>query len=281
MSHAFAHLKYPERYVHLFSEESGNAIKTAANNAHHIANAYVTLVRPPFYHWLMDTIPHLYGASRLGHMESVTLIAPDSMTFHPWQKSLLKRAATAFGINNLTYTPTNGTVVAVRPGFSQTHMPLADRLALLRLIAPRAGAKKPWRFLYSRRGPKERRQLHNEDAVIAALGGRFTVIDPGEMDLPAQMSLFAEARCVAGVHGSNLTNIAFCQPGTAVVEIAAGLPQPHFERLAEAAGLRFMRVEADPVAPDSKDKTWAQAHGDLTVDPAAVLTVIDEVLAGP
>ena len=48
MSHAFAHLKYPERYVHLFSEESGNAIKTAANNAHHIANAYVTLVRPPF-----------------------------------------------------------------------------------------------------------------------------------------------------------------------------------------------------------------------------------------
>ena len=90
-----------------------------------------------------------------------------------------------------------------------------------------------------------------------------------------------KARCVAGVHGSNLTNIAFCQPGTAVVEIAAGLPQPHFERLAEAAALRFMRVEADPVAPDSKDKTWAQAHGDLTVDPAAVLTVIDEVLAGP
>ena len=115
--------------------------------------------------------------------------------------------------------------------------------------------------------------------MIEALGERFTVIDPGQMDLDIQMSLFSQARCIVGVHGSNLANMVFCQSDTAVVEIAAGLPQPHFEKLAEAADLRFVRVAAHAVDSDNSQKTWAQAHGDLTVDPAAVAQAVDEALA--
>lgn len=269
-SQSFAHLKYPERYAHLFSQSAGRALETAARNSHAIADAYVTLIRPPYYHWLLDTIPHLYGASRLGQLEKVKLIAPDTMPFHPWQRALLEKAAKAFGINNLAYLPTNGTAVAVRPGYSQTHMSLPDRLSLLRLIAPLQETSKPSRLLYSRRGKSDVRQLQNEDAVIKALGPQFDVIDPGSMDLDSQMRVFSEARCVVGVHGSNLSNIAFCQRGTLVVEIAAGLPQPHFERLAEAADLSFARVNGKATNGNSEEKTWAQAHGDLTVEPAAV-----------
>lgn len=275
-SQAFAHLKYPERYGHLFGNQAGEALKTAAKSPYHIADAYITLVRPPFYHWLLDTVPHLYAASRLGHLSQVKLLAPDSMTFQPWQRALLEKAAAAFGINNLAYLPTNGTVVAVRPGYSQTRLPLKERLSLLRLIAPPPST--PSRLLYSRRGKQDNRQLLNEDAIITALGDRFTVIDPGDLDLDTQMALFSEARCVVGVHGSNLANIAFCQPGTTVVEIAAGLPQPHFEKLAKAADLRFERVKAEPVAGPADRETWVQAHGDLTVDSAAVAEAVEAAL---
>jgi hypothetical protein len=278
-SQAFAHLKYPERYAHLFSEAAGQALAEAARSNHHVANAYVTLIRPPYYHWLLDTIPHLYGASRLQHLDQVKLIAPDTMTFHPWQKALLEKASGAFGIKNLAYLPTNGTAVAIRSSYSQTRMSLPERWSLLRLIAPSVSPKKPWRFLYSRRGTKDVRRLTNEDALIAALGGKFTVIDPSDLDLDTQMSLFAEARCVVGVHGSNLANIAFCRAGTTVVEIAAGLSQPHFERLAEAADLEFVRVEASPATLETHEKTWAQAHGDLTVNPADVIQAVDVGLA--
>ncbi len=279
LSQAFCHLKYPERYYHLFSLEAGEALNTAAHSEHCVSDAYVTLVRPPYYHWLMDTLPHLFGVSRLHHVKQIKLIAPDSHTLEPWQKALLERATRAFGIANLSCLPLNGTAVGVRPAYSQTRLPLRDRLALVRSIAPRSQSTQAPLMLYSRRSATDGRKLVNEDQVIAALGERFTVIEPRELDLETQMSLFAQARCIVGVHGSNLANTAFCKPGTAVVEIAAGLPQPHFQTLAQAADLSFQRVMADPIGEATEAKTWAQSRGDLTVDPAAVVQAVDDLLA--
>lgn len=279
LSQAFCHLKYPERYYHLFGSDAGKALETAAQSDQFVADAYVTLVRPPYYHWLLDTLPHLLGASRLGHVKQINLIAPETHLFEPWQRALLERAARAFGITNLSYLPLNGNVLGVRPGFSQTRLPLSDRLALIRSIAPKEEAAQKPMLLYSRRSATDTRKLANENQIIAALGDRFTVIEPRELDLDIQMSVFAQARCVVGVHGSNLANIAFCKPGTAVVEIAAGLPQPHFEKLAQAADLNFHRVTAKPIDQSSEEKTWAQAHGDLTVDPSAVVDAVEKALA--
>ena len=184
-----------------------------------------------------------------------------------------------FGIPNLSYLPLDGTAVGVRPAYSQARLPVRDRLPIVRSIAPNIKGLDSPLYLYSRRSPTDSRQLHNEDAVIAALGERFTVINPGQLDLDTQMSVFAQVRCVVGVHGSNLANIAFYRPGTAVVEIAAGLPQPHFETLAEAADLSFRRVTADAVDASESQKTWTQARGDLTVNPKAVTDTVDAALS--
>ena len=117
MSGAFCHLKYPERYCHLFEEESGQALKTAAQSDHFVTDAYITLVRPPYYHWLMDTLPHLYAATRLSHVKEIKLIAPKTQSFQPWQKALLEKAAGAFGISNLSYLPLDGTAIGVRSAY--------------------------------------------------------------------------------------------------------------------------------------------------------------------
>jgi hypothetical protein len=159
-------------------------------------------------------------------------------------------------------------------------MPLAERLRLLSYLMP-AGVKNAGDFLYVRRGAGEVRQLHNEAAVIEALGTRFRTIEPGNMSIDDQIRAFAGARCVVGVHGSNLTNIVFCAPGTAIIEIAAGLPQPHFEQISATAGLRLQRVTAAPVGTRAETGlTWAQAHGDLTVRPQDVVSAVDAALSG-
>ncbi len=278
-SQVFAHLKYPERYSHLFTDATSKALSSLEQHETPVPDGYIAPIRPPYYHWLLDTLPHLLGASRLGQDTAVNLIGPADAPPNAWQRDLLSRAAGLFGIDNLKWLPVSGTVVAVSPGYAQTRMPLAERLRVLsHLIPGNAGQAETW--LYAKRGHGEARQLRNEDQVIEALGPRFKVIEPGSLPLDDQMRAFAEARCVVGVHGSNLTNIAFCKPGTRVIEIAAGLPQPHFERICEVAGLPFHRVAAQPQSADAKgEPTWTQAHGDLTVAPQDVVDAVEAALS--
>jgi capsular polysaccharide biosynthesis protein len=283
-SRAFAHLKYPERYTHLFTDDADKAVRAAVAKDTAVKDGYVTVIRPPYYHWLLDTVPHLLGASRLTSCETVNLIGPADAPLKPWQQELLARAAGLFGIANLGWLPVSGTVVAVAPGYSQTRMPLDQRLDVIARLAPKTGTAKPNRVIYAKRGKGDARRLINEDDVIAALEPRVEVIEPGAMTLDDQMRTFAGARCVIGVHGSNLTNIAFCRPGATVIEIAAGLPQTHFEKLCRAAGLRFHRVAADPAVPSAGDKaepSWADAHGDLRANPAEIKNALTQALDEP
>lgn len=278
-SRAFSHLKYPERYSHLFSDETSQVLRELFEGLDALADGYVVPIRPPYYHWLLDTVPHLLGASHLDSSHSVNLIGPAEFPPSAWQRELLSRAAGLFGVDNLNWIPTTGTAVATAPGYAQTRMPLAERLRLLTELAPRraAGADA---FLYMRRGPKDGRQLINENEIIQALGPRFTVMEPGAMSLDDQMTAFAGARCIVGVHGSNLANIVFCAPGTKVIEIAAGLPQPHFEQICAVAGLSFHRVAATPMEnANNANPTWAQAHGNLRVAPDKVIATVEAALA--
>lgn len=285
-SHAFSHLRYPERYTHLFSKETDDAIRTIQQQGHRIKDAYVTLIRPPYYHWLLDTIPHLLGAAHLKQVDCIKLIAPDTMPLKVWQKELLERAAKSFGFSNVEWHPLTGNIVGVQPGYSQTRMPMGERVEVVRSLGPRTNSQKPWRFLYAKRSSGDIRQLKNEADVLQALDERFEVIEPGQLDVETQMQVFSEAQCVVGVHGSNLTNITFCQPGTAVVEIAAGLYQPHFERVCREAQLCFERVAGVPTTDETQSTensevtapTWAQAHGDLTVEPAHILEAIERAI---
>lgn len=285
-SQTFSHLRYPERYTHLFTTDTDRAIKTIREQPNRLENAYIVPIRPPYYHWLLDTVPHLLGAGRLSHLPEVRLIAPNSMPLRSWQKELLEKSSRAFGATNLKWTPLDGNIIGVRPGYSQTRLPLTERLTVLRALMPRYDSAPPWRFIYVKRSAGDVRQLLNEAALLEALSDRFEVIEPGQLDIEFQMKVFAEARCVVGVHGSNLTNIVFCQPGTAVVEIAAGLPQPHFENLCKGAGLNFARVNGMPAherdsaeSDNAMPATWAQAHGDLGVDAKEVLQAIEQALA--
>jgi hypothetical protein len=83
------------------------------------------------------------------------------------------------------------------------------------------------------------RKISNEKDLIAILEKfGFEVFEPSQhMNAP---SYFSEAEIVIGAHGAALANLAFCQPGTKVLEL---MPSdhvfPHWYTLSAAADLEY------------------------------------------
>lgn len=63
-----------------------------------------------------------------------------------------------------------------------------------------------------------RRRIHNFEAIEPILTeAGLQVVDCGSLPAPEQARLFRAARVVVGGHGSDLSNVLFCRPGTKVL----------------------------------------------------------------
>jgi PST family polysaccharide transporter len=100
------------------------------------------------------------------------------------------------------------------------------------------GIRAPYKRLYITRGSGTRKVM-NESALVAHLNeSGFEIYDPSR-NLDPWLD-FSQATAVIGPHGAGLTDLAFCPPGTAVLEL---LPSdhvyPYYCSLSQAAGLRY------------------------------------------
>ncbi len=81
--------------------------------------------------------------------------------------------------------------------------------------------------IYISRGDARYRRVLNEDEVIEMLRPwGFVIVQLESLSFSEQVALFAQAKVILGAHGSGLTNIVFCQPGTQVIEWVS----PHYNR---------------------------------------------------
>lgn len=142
------------------------------------------------------------------------------------------------------------------PGSRRNYLPwLVDFLR--RMSVPSAAPAT--RRLYIQR--KATRRVLNEAELLPLLEQhQFEIYDPGEhADPPAD---FAKASIVVGPHGAGLADLAFCQPGTSVLEL---IPEdhvmPYWYTLSEAGGLRYGYLigDAHPVPSDI-------SKSDLSID---------------
>jgi hypothetical protein len=88
-------------------------------------------------------------------------------------------------------------------------------------------------------------------ALRQAFPGREVVHFVGAgMPMRDQVLTFRGAQAVVGVHGAGLSNIVFCTPGTAVVEVPLNpfAEGPYFRAIARARGLRYARTDAPNAA---------------------------------
>jgi capsular polysaccharide biosynthesis protein len=112
---------------------------------------------------------------------------------------------------------------------------------------------------------KTRRPL-NEDALLAMLQPYGFEPYAPETDGRNQAAVFAQAEIVIGAAGSALANLAFCKPGTQVLEL---LPSdhvfPYYYCMSMAKQLRYHYIVCES-AKNRKDSSIGASHENFHVD---------------
>lgn len=88
------------------------------------------------------------------------------------------------------------------------------------------------------------RQVMNEDEVFAVFEKQgFVRYELAHMSLLEQIALFNNAEMIVGFHGSGLTNILFCDPGTRIIEIFQERGDCTFWYMSQMLGLHHTCVK--------------------------------------
>lgn len=228
-----------------------------------------------FGHWTIDALPNLWLLERAG----TPLDAVDAFlvpTRAGWVLSSLAAAGIApdrvvgadegggFDVERLLL-PVRSVGSRRVPWWTVRGLTLDGRVA----VAPDPALPSA---IYVRRGSAGRRGVADEDRVAAHLERRgIAAVDPADADLLVQRRRFASADLVVAAHGAALSSLAWCRPGTTLVELMpTARPNALFLHLAHQAGVRYVALPCHPA--DGADGL----HGDVAVDLAA----LDAVLTG-
>jgi hypothetical protein len=118
-----------------------------------------------------------------------------------------------------------------------------------------------------------RRNVSNEAELRAGLRDLgFEIYDP--IEHPKSRADFAEAQFVVGAHGAGLTDIVFCPPGAALLELMPSDHMlPYYCTLAQAALLKYGCV-LGLSAGRRRKKSWGPSPFDFSVDVEVVRAAI-------
>ncbi|MEG3841898.1 FkbM family methyltransferase [Microcoleus sp. herbarium14] len=178
-----------------------------------------------YYHWMLDLLPRIgllqQSGIDLGSIDKFLINGYSS----PFQKETLEvlgiRANQIIETKNHAHIKANKLVVPSYPGFQC--FPTKSACDFLRSnflpLALKSKSRQLKRIYISRNAGAQRRTI-NEDEVLNILNERgFTRIFAESISFAEQVALMANAEVVVLMHGSAVSNLVFCQPGTKVIEI--------------------------------------------------------------
>lgn len=110
------------------------------------------------------------------------------------------------------------------------------------------------------------RQVSNEQHILPILEKYgFEYFNP--LDHTEPWKVFEHAGCIVGAHGAGLTDIAFCPPEAAVLELLPSDHQyPYYCALAQSAGLRYAYLLCESASSRGAG-AWGPSQADIVVDP--------------
>ena len=113
--------------------------------------------------------------------------------------------------------------------------------------------------IYVTREDSSYRRIVNEADIVPILRAKgYKVINPQLYKIDEQIRIFSQADKVIAPHGSNLSNIIFCKPGTQIIEVGPKFDnnfekifENRYENLAKINNLNYNRLIADTVPVDN------------------------------
>ena len=119
------------------------------------------------------------------------------------------------------------------------------------------------RIYISRRKARYRRILNEPELLPVLAEYGFSVVCLEDLTTDEQLSVFKFANIIVSPHGAGLANLMYCDPGTKVLEIFAGLNKHDFFILAASFGLDYFYLSGT-----GGNERWFRITTDITIDPS-------------
>lgn len=190
-----------------------------------------------YYHWLIDTLPQILRAR---HFE------PEATIVVPEQKRFVQESLEELGVHAMFTSSSIRAERLVVLDHRRSDLPRADDIVRIRTALTRVTSKsKGFRGVYVSRAA-DSRALEGEGLLEQWLEmeGFLTLRGDRMPRFVEQAALFHSSDVVIGPHGAGLSNMIFCEPGSAIIELLPGrCERPScFELLARACGHRYFGV---------------------------------------
>jgi capsular polysaccharide biosynthesis protein len=239
-----------------------------------------------YSHWMMELLPRLkllaeagYGPARVDRY----LVNPGGASYEretlalaglPSEKLLPVSAGSHFHCESIITTN-------LRSKHWQHSLPawVPEYLRALTNLAPGASSSK--RLYLTRRDASFRRVVNEEQLLPILRANDFEVFDPATRTVCEQATIFAGADAIVSPHSSGMTNLVFCRPGTAVMEIfAADYFDVSFWTAATSIGCRYSAVMGERVVQDVPRSVIEARRQDLVIPPELLASSLDAFSAG-
>jgi Glycosyltransferase 61 len=177
--------------------------------------------RPYYGHWLWDILPRLHLLEKSG-VAWDKLVVPQVARYERESLSLVGIDPTSVISDQDLHLQPSEVIVPSLAGFPIGNYSawacqwLRDRFLPL---TPPPSPSQP-RKLYISRAKAATRRVLNEDAIMSALAPLgFERVFLEQHSFLDGVRLLRDAEAIVSAHGSNITNIVFCQPRTPVIEM--------------------------------------------------------------
>jgi capsular polysaccharide biosynthesis protein len=129
--------------------------------------------------------------------------------------------------------------------------------------------------IYVSRARAWQRRILNEDQVQQTLQERgFRTVFLEQTPFMEQVRIFASARAIVAPHGAGLANLAFCAPGTKVIEmLPPNYVSNYFWHLSNQVGLQHYHLLGESYVKPRED--WWDGSADFTVDADKLRRLLD------
>ena len=133
---------------------------------------------------------------------------------------------------------------------------------LKKFLQPREENKLDKKIYITRENASYRKIVNEADIIPILRSKGYKVINPELYEINEQIKIFAEADKIISPHGSNLSNIIFCKPGTEIYELGPQFDnnfevilKNRYKVLADYNNLKYKRMTCDIVPIENHSDT--------------------------
>jgi capsular polysaccharide biosynthesis protein len=217
-----------------------------------------------YWHWLLDVLPRIFIFSNYTSVNKIDyFLFPDlkenfqretlEILNISSKKCLSSRYYRHFSADEIITTdhPYN---ILNDPKKDSLNIPnwITSQLRKNFLLINKFSRKRfPKKFYIDRSDSKSEhnkmRSITNEKDVKKNLINKgFSILRLSDFHFSDQVQLFNQAECVVGLHGAGFANLAFCEPGTNILELRSDTAGDLFKNFAINNELNYDSIDAKP-----------------------------------